>query len=62
MVSSINGMFWYAKTHEHAVYIFHFKYSAYSIYYAGALETVCKIQPLLTDVVTHNQEANKLQG
>lgn len=29
-----------AKSHEHAVYIFSFKYSAYSIYYVGTLETV----------------------
>lgn len=36
-----------ANTRVHAVYMFCFKYSAYSIYYVGTLETVCKTYSLL---------------
>lgn len=52
-----------ANTCVYTVYILCFKYSAYSIYYVGTLETVCKpTHHYGADIVTHSQEANKLQG
>lgn len=54
-----------ANTRVHAVYMFCFKYSTYSIYYVGTLETKERQNLFIIkerNVAIRNQEANKLQG